>query len=48
MHMINSANIYWIDQSKGILLMANEGSKGGVGTSGANGSRNNLTHQGKF
>ena len=29
-------------------LMANGGSKRGVGTSGANGSRNDLAHHGKF
>ena len=28
--------------------MANGGSKGGVGTSDANASRNDLAHQGKF
>ena len=38
-----------MDWSKqGLLLMANGGRNGGVGTSGANGSRNDLAHHGKF
>nr|POE69892.1 hypothetical protein CFP56_38099 [Quercus suber] len=36
-----------LEEAQGILLMVNGGSKGGVGTSDANGSRNDLAHQGK-